>query len=160
MTTLCRPFALRLGLLATLLAGACDQAPDNDGAPRLAVVIVADDGRAQGLGSYDVETGELTFAPAVQDEMRERIGASGYRAIVVHDGDDADVDLDAGVAVVTAELAEGDVLELRAVGDDIGTSTMGRLELRADTEDGFRGGVTSIWKDGTITGTDDWERAT
>lgn len=149
-----RTFGLGFALLATFLS-ACDQGPDtDDGAPRLAVVLIAADGLEETLGSYDVESGELTFVPAMQDDMREVLGGNGYRAIVAHDGEDADVDLDAGVAVTAAELEDGDVLELRAVRADVGTSSIGRLELRAETEDGFRG----IWKDGNITGMDDWEK--
>lgn len=152
-----RAIASGLALLATLLASACDDGRDHDdSAPRLAVVLVSESGLEENLGSYDVETGEVTFAPAVQNEMRDRIEDAGFRAIVAHDGEDAEVDFDAGVAVTTADLAEGDVLELRALRVDVGTSTIGRLELR-DAEDGFRG-VESIWKDGNVGGMDDWEK--
>lgn len=155
MTTPSRKHARTLGLGFALFAtflSACDPRPDNDdAAPRLVVVLVGQDGLEESLGSYDVESGELTFASAVQDEMREVLGGNGYHAIVAHDGEDADVDLDEGVAATTPELEDGDVLELRAVRSDVGTSTIGRLELRAET---FR----RLWKEGNISGTDDWHK--
>lgn len=149
-----RTLGLGLALLASSIATACDQPDHDDAAPRLAVVLVGADRLEESMGSYDVETGELTFAPQVQDELREVLGDAGYGAIVAHDGEDADVDLDEGVAVTTAELEEGDVLELRATRADVGTSRIGRLELRGESESEFR----SIWKDGNITGMDDWEK--
>ena len=86
------------------------------------------------------------------------IGGRGYRALVTHGGEDADVDLDDGVAATTPDLEAGDVLELRAARADVGASTVGRLELRAATTAGFRG-IGSIWKDGNITGMDDWQKS-
>lgn len=149
-----RALGLGIALFATSLVGACAQGPEgDDAAPRLAVVLVGADGLEESMGSYDVETGELTFSPEAHDELREVVGDAGYRAIVTHEGEDADVDLDAGVAVTTAELEEGEVLELRAHRPDVGTSRVGRLELRAELEQGFR-----IWKEGNISGMDDWEK--
>lgn len=156
MTTTTRPLGLGLALITTLFASACDHGPENDDVARLAVVLVSADGLEQSVGSYDVESGELTFAPAMQAEMREVIGDNGYRAIVAHDGEDTDVDLDEGSAATTPDLEDGEVLELRATRADVGTSTVGRLELRDETEDGFRS--KAIWKDGNITGMDDWEK--
>jgi hypothetical protein len=156
MTTPTRPLGLGLALITTLFASACDHAPESDDAARLAVVLVSADGLEQGVGSYDVESGELTFAPAMEAKLREVIGDNGYRAIVAHDGEDADVDLDEGSVATTPDLEDGDVLELRATRSDVGTSTVGRLELRDEAEDGFR--WSTIWKEGNITGTDDWEK--
>jgi hypothetical protein len=148
--------ALRLGLavLAALLASACDQGPDDhDSEARLAVVLIAEDGLEQSIGSYDIETGALTFAPQVQDDMREVFGDAGHRAIVAHEGDDADVDLDAGVALTAAELDDGDVLELRVARRGARTITLGRLELRVVTEE-----LAPTWRAANITGMDDWEK--
>jgi hypothetical protein len=157
MTIPNRPLGLGFALITTLFASACDQGPEDHDAARLAVVLVTADGLEHGAGTYDVESGELTFAPAVQDEMREVIGGNGYRAVVTHDGEDADVDLDDGMAATTPDLEDGDVFELRAARADGGTSTIGRLELRAAASAGFRKKVETIWKEGNITGTDDWE---
>jgi hypothetical protein len=154
-----RTLGLGFGLLAAVLASACDPGPEHDdGEPRLAVVYVADDGIEQSVGSYDVDSGELTFAPEVQDALRERVAGAGYRPIIAHEGDDADIDLDAGVALTTAELEDGDVIELRATRLDVGTSTIARLELRVETDEGFRAKIETNWKEGNITGMDDWEK--
>lgn len=158
MTIPKRPLGLGFALITTLFASACDDGSEDHETARLAVVLVSADGLEHSVGSYDVESGDLTFAPAVQDEMREVIGGNGYRALVTHGGEDADVDLDDGMAATTPDLEAGDVLELRAARADVGTSTVGRLELRAATTAGFRG-IGSIWKDGNITGTDDWQKS-
>lgn len=144
---------LGLALLTALFTSACDQGQDNRDTSRLAVVLVSADGNEQSVGSYDVESGEITFAPAMQDDMRVLVGGNGFAAIVAHDGEDAEVDIDEGVAATTPDLEDGDVLDLRAARSDVGTSTIGRLELRVDTEEVFR-----TWKEGNITGMDDWHK--
>lgn len=157
MTIPNRPLGLGFALITTLFATACDPGPEDPDVARLAVVLVSADGLEHDVGSYDVESGDLTFAPAVQDEMREVIGGNGYRAVVTHGGEDADVDLDDGLAATTPDLEDGEVLELRAARADGATSTIGRLELRDATEAGFRKKVETIWKEGNITGVDDWQ---
>jgi hypothetical protein len=144
--------ALGFAAIATFLGSACalDPVHDDDEA-RLAVVFVADSGLTQSVGSYDVASGELTFEARAQDDMSERVGDAGYRALVDDDGELFEVDLEAGVVLVTAELDDGDALELRVVGADIGTLVLGRLELRADVDE-----LAPTWRMGNKLAQDDW----
>ena len=131
-----RAAALGLAALATLLGSACAHGPDpDDDQARLAVVFVADGGLTQTVGSYDIASGELVFVARAQDDMVERNGDAGYRALVDDAGELVEVDLDEGMVSVAAELDDGDALELRVVGADIGTLVLGRLELRADADE-------------------------
>jgi hypothetical protein len=125
-----------LAALATLLGSACaDGSEPGDDQARLAVVFTADDGRVQTVGSYDARSGELTFVPRAQVDMREHLADAGYSASVEHAGELAAVDLEVGVAVTLAELVDGDVLELRVDRAGMKTLVLGRLELQEDDED-------------------------
>lgn len=150
MTTPAR--LLRATLLATIFATACDPGTDDD-APRLAVVLATDSGLEQDIGSYDAGSGELTLTRDVQVRLSDRFGDTDRRVIVAYDGEPAEIDLDAGVAVTTPDLEDGDVLELRVVGEGAGAGSPGRLELRAESDLQLR-----EWKQGNISGMDDWER--
>jgi hypothetical protein len=147
------PLAVALGLaLVTFLGSACGQGPGPDGdEARLAVVFVAESGLTQTVGSYDVASGELTFVGRAQDDMNERVGDASYRALVEDDGELVEVDLDEGAVSVSAELDDGDALELRVVGADIGTLVLGRLELVADVDE-----LAPTWRIGNKLWQDDW----
>jgi hypothetical protein len=143
----------RLGLvaLATSLSMGCAPGPDHvDEEARLTVVFVADSGLTHTVGSYDVASGELTFVERAQDDLVERVGDAGYRALVDDDGALVEVDLDEGVVSVTADLEDGDALELSIVGDDIGTLVLGSLELREAEE------LAPAWRMGNKVWPDDW----
>src|SRR5687768_2163055 len=106
------PSALALTALA-LLGTACATGPAPDDESRLAVVFTTDDGRELAVGTYDAETGELTFVDRAQDDMRSRLADAGFVATIAIEGETAEVDLDAGVALVAVDLADGDALELQ-----------------------------------------------
>ena len=142
--------ALGLAALATVFASACGHDDSVHTEARLAVVFVADSGLTQTVGNYDVESGELTFVGRAQDDMGERVGDAGYRALVDDAGELVEVDLDDGAVAVSAELGDGDVLELRVAGPDIGTLVLGRLELRAVDES------AASWRIGNKIWQDDW----
>jgi hypothetical protein len=142
----------RLSLAAVaLLCGACTMAPEPGEDDRLAVVFTRDDGRELAVGTYDAESGELTFNDHAQDDMRERLAGAGYTAMVELDGDAVDVDLDAGVAWVDVDLAEGEALELRVTQPGAPTLSIGHLVLQRED---FRAGDT--WKLGNKVWQDDW----
>src|SRR5687768_4398045 len=111
---------LALGLAGLLGSGCADGLDPDDDQARMAVVFVADGGLVQTVGSYDIESGELAFEARAQRDMDTRIGDAGYRAFVADDAELSEVDLAAGVVFVAEQLDEGEELELRVVGDDIG----------------------------------------
>lgn len=136
---------LRLAFAAfALLGSACTTAAEPNDGSRLAVVHTADDGTVQTVGSYDPESGELTFLPLAQDQMREHLADAGYSASVEHAGEQADVDFDDGVAAIVPELEDGDALELRVDRPGMQTLVLGRLELQ---EGSWRRGGNKVCSD-------------
>lgn len=137
---------LRLAFAAlALLGSACTTAAEPGDDDRLAVVFITDDGRDLAVGTYDAESGELTFVDRAQDDMRERLGDAGYAASLDLDGDVADIDLEAGVALVAVDLEDGDALELRVARAGAQTLTLGRLVLQDG--DAFRKLGNKLWDD-------------
>ena len=143
----------RMALCAALVITACDSAHEPVSS-ELDVLFTNDDGVAQRVGHYDPESGELTFVPRARQDMRERLDAAGYRALVDDAGERIEVDLDAGVVLVTAELEEGETFTLEIAGSQRRRAILGELVLQA-----VPSGPTprsGAWKLGNKVWADDW----